>query len=96
MAMNAPATARGRSRGTHPAAGFAEVRIETGAEAGRRGAGCAQGGLLRDRSRQPGEIAFRQQNFKLDQQFARSITLENALKPEPLLAYALNGEPLRA
>ena len=25
---------------------------------------------------------------------ARSITLENAMKPEPLLAYALNGEPL--
>jgi DMSO/TMAO reductase YedYZ molybdopterin-dependent catalytic subunit len=46
-----------------------------------------------DRANQ--DIAFRQQNFKLDQQFARSITLENALKPEPLLAYALNGEPLR-
>jgi DMSO/TMAO reductase YedYZ molybdopterin-dependent catalytic subunit len=40
------------------------------------------------------EIAFRQQNFKLEQQFARSITLENALKPEPFVAYALNGEPL--
>jgi DMSO/TMAO reductase YedYZ molybdopterin-dependent catalytic subunit len=41
------------------------------------------------------DIAFRQQNYKLDQQFARSITLENAMKPEPLLAYALNGEPLK-
>ena len=41
------------------------------------------------------EIVFRQQTYKLDQQFARSITLENAMKPEPLLAYALNGEPLR-
>src|SRR4051794_2384633 len=40
------------------------------------------------------EIVFRQQNFKLDQQFGRSITLENAMKPGPLLAYALNGEPL--
>jgi DMSO/TMAO reductase YedYZ molybdopterin-dependent catalytic subunit len=40
------------------------------------------------------EIAFRQQNFKLEQQFARSITLENALKPEPFVAYAMNGEPL--
>jgi DMSO/TMAO reductase YedYZ molybdopterin-dependent catalytic subunit len=41
------------------------------------------------------DIAFRQQNYKLDQQFARSITLEHALKPEPLLAYELNGEPLK-
>jgi DMSO/TMAO reductase YedYZ molybdopterin-dependent catalytic subunit len=41
-----------------------------------------------------GDVAFRQQTFKLNQQFGRSITLENALKPEPLLAWALNGEPL--
>jgi DMSO/TMAO reductase YedYZ molybdopterin-dependent catalytic subunit len=40
------------------------------------------------------EIVFRQQTFKLMQQFGRSITLENAMKPEPLLVYALNGEPL--
>lgn len=40
------------------------------------------------------DVNFRQQNFKQDQQFARSITLENAMKPEPLLAYALNGDPL--
>src|SRR5207248_261154 len=40
------------------------------------------------------EVVFRSQTFKLDQQFGRSITLENAMKPEPLLAYALNGEPL--
>jgi DMSO/TMAO reductase YedYZ molybdopterin-dependent catalytic subunit len=40
------------------------------------------------------EIVFRQQTFKLTQQFGRSITLENAMKPEPLLAYALNGDPL--
>jgi len=40
------------------------------------------------------EVVFRQQTFKLNQQFGRSITLENALKPEPLLAWALNGEPL--
>ena len=40
------------------------------------------------------DIAFRQNNYKLEQQFARSVTLENAMKPEPLLAYALNGEPL--
>jgi DMSO/TMAO reductase YedYZ molybdopterin-dependent catalytic subunit len=40
------------------------------------------------------EVTFRTQSFKLDQQFARSISLENARKPEPLLAYALNGEPL--
>src|SRR4051794_7814440 len=40
------------------------------------------------------DVVFRQQTFKLNQQFGRSITLENAVKPEPLLAWALNGEPL--
>ena len=40
------------------------------------------------------DVVFRQQTFKLNQQFGRSITMENALKPEPLLAWALNGEPL--
>lgn len=40
------------------------------------------------------EVVFRQQTLKVQQQFARSITLENAMKPEPLLAYALNGQPL--
>jgi DMSO/TMAO reductase YedYZ molybdopterin-dependent catalytic subunit len=41
-----------------------------------------------------GDVVFRQQTFKLNQQFGRSITLENATKPEPMLAWALNGEPL--
>jgi DMSO/TMAO reductase YedYZ molybdopterin-dependent catalytic subunit len=41
------------------------------------------------------EIVFRQQNYKLDQQFARSITLEHAMKPEPLVAWELNGAPLQ-
>jgi len=40
------------------------------------------------------DVAFRQQTYKLDQQFGRSIALEHALKPEPLIAYAMNGEPL--
>ena len=40
------------------------------------------------------EVVFRGQTFTLDQQFARSITMENAMKPEPLLVYSLNGEPL--
>jgi DMSO/TMAO reductase YedYZ molybdopterin-dependent catalytic subunit len=40
------------------------------------------------------EVVFRQQTFKLNQQFGRSVTLENATKPEPMLAWALNGEPL--
>jgi DMSO/TMAO reductase YedYZ molybdopterin-dependent catalytic subunit len=44
--------------------------------------------------RGPQDIGFRQQTYKLEQQFGRSITLENAMKPEPLIAYALNGEPL--
>jgi len=42
------------------------------------------------------QVVFRRETFKLNQQFARSITLENAMKPDPLLAYALNGEPLTA
>ena len=40
------------------------------------------------------DVVFRQQTFKIEQQFARSITLENAQKPEPMLVYALNGQPL--
>lgn len=44
--------------------------------------------------RGPLDIAFRQQNYKLEQQFGRSVTLENAMKPEPMLAYLLNGDPL--
>mgnify|MGYP003575251179 CR=1 FL=1 len=40
------------------------------------------------------DVVFRQNTLKVQQQFARSITLENAMKPEPLLAYALNGQPL--
>ena len=41
------------------------------------------------------ELVFRKQTFNVEQQYGRSVTLENALKPEPLVAYALNGEPLR-
>jgi DMSO/TMAO reductase YedYZ molybdopterin-dependent catalytic subunit len=44
--------------------------------------------------RGPLDIAFRQQTYKLEQQFGRSVTLEHAMKPEPLIAYALNGDPL--
>jgi len=40
------------------------------------------------------EVVFRTQTFELEQQFARSITLDNAMRPEPMLAYALNGQPL--
>jgi len=40
------------------------------------------------------DVVFRQDTYKLEQQFGRSITLENAMKPDPLLAYALNGQPL--
>lgn len=45
-----------------------------------------------DRGKQ--DVVFRQQTFSLEQQFGRSITLENALRPEPMLAWALNGDPL--
>ena len=34
--------------------------------------------------RGPLDIAFRQNTYKLEQQFGRSITLEHAMKPEPL------------
>jgi DMSO/TMAO reductase YedYZ molybdopterin-dependent catalytic subunit len=40
------------------------------------------------------EVEFRAQKFKLDQQFGRSLTREKALSNEPLLVYAMNGEPL--
>jgi DMSO/TMAO reductase YedYZ molybdopterin-dependent catalytic subunit len=40
------------------------------------------------------DVVFRENTYKLEQQFGRSITLEHAMKPEPLLAYALNGRPL--
>jgi DMSO/TMAO reductase YedYZ molybdopterin-dependent catalytic subunit len=40
------------------------------------------------------EVEFRGQNHKVDQPFGRSLSRQKALSPEPLLAYALNGEPL--
>ncbi len=40
------------------------------------------------------DVVFRQETYKIEQQFGRSITLEHAVKPEPLLAYALNGQAL--
>jgi DMSO/TMAO reductase YedYZ molybdopterin-dependent catalytic subunit len=42
----------------------------------------------------PEDVVFRQNTLKVQQQFMRSITLENAMKPEPILAWALNGKPL--
>ena len=40
------------------------------------------------------ETDFRQQKIKLDQAFGRSLPREKALGADPLLAYALDGEPL--
>jgi DMSO/TMAO reductase YedYZ molybdopterin-dependent catalytic subunit len=40
------------------------------------------------------DVDFRGQIQKVDQQFGRSLPREHALSPEPLLAYALDGEPL--
>ena len=40
------------------------------------------------------EVEFRTQKYEVDQQYGRSLSREKALSPEPLLAYALNGEPL--
>jgi DMSO/TMAO reductase YedYZ molybdopterin-dependent catalytic subunit len=40
------------------------------------------------------EVEFRTQTYKVEQQFGRSLSREKAMSPEPLLAYAMNGEPL--
>ena len=40
------------------------------------------------------DVEFRTQTFKVDQHYGRSLTREQALSTEPLLAYAMNGEPL--
>ena len=40
------------------------------------------------------EVDFRGQITKVDQQFGRSLLRDKALSPEPLLVYAMNGEPL--
>jgi DMSO/TMAO reductase YedYZ molybdopterin-dependent catalytic subunit len=40
------------------------------------------------------EVEWRTQKFKVEQQFGRALTREKALSPEPMLMYALNGEPL--
>ena len=42
----------------------------------------------------PEEVEFRQQKYKIEQEFARSLTREKALSNEPFLAWAMNGEPL--
>jgi DMSO/TMAO reductase YedYZ molybdopterin-dependent catalytic subunit len=40
------------------------------------------------------DVEFRNQKFTVNQQFGRSLTREQALGPDPFLAYALNGAPL--
>ena len=40
------------------------------------------------------EVEFRTQKFEVEQQFGRSLPREKALSDEPMLAYAMNGEPL--
>jgi DMSO/TMAO reductase YedYZ molybdopterin-dependent catalytic subunit len=40
------------------------------------------------------EVEFRGQMNKVDQQFGRSLPRDIALSADPILAYALNGEPL--
>ncbi len=42
------------------------------------------------------EVEFRGQSYTVDQQYGRSLTRDQALSPEPLLAYALDGQPLTA
>ena len=40
------------------------------------------------------EVVFRGRTYNVDQQYGRSLQRDIALSNEPLLAYALNGEPL--
>ncbi len=40
------------------------------------------------------EVEFRTNKYKVEQQFGRSLPRDKALSAEPLLAYAMNGEPL--
>ena len=40
------------------------------------------------------EVEFRGRTYNVDQQYGRSLQRDIALSNEPLLAYALNGEPL--
>jgi DMSO/TMAO reductase YedYZ molybdopterin-dependent catalytic subunit len=42
----------------------------------------------------PEEVEFRTQKYTVEQQFGRSLSREKALSGEPILAYALGGEPL--
>ena len=40
------------------------------------------------------EVEFRRRTYTVDQQFGRSLPRDKALSAEPMLAYALNGDPL--
>jgi DMSO/TMAO reductase YedYZ molybdopterin-dependent catalytic subunit len=40
------------------------------------------------------EVEFRNQKYKLEQNFGRALNREKALSGEPFLAFAMNGEPL--
>ena len=40
------------------------------------------------------QVNFRGTDFAVEQQFGRSITIDNAMSPDPMLAYGLNGDPL--
>ena len=42
------------------------------------------------------EVEFRGRTYTVDQQYGRSLERDQALSDEPLLAYALGGEPLTA
>src|SRR5260370_14912668 len=43
--------------------------------------------------RGPLDVAFRQNTYKLEQQFRRSMTVEHAMTPQPLTTYSLIGAP---
>ena len=40
------------------------------------------------------KVDYRGQSYEVDQQFGRSMSVDEAMAPEPLLAFGLNGAPL--
>src|SRR5690606_36812878 len=42
------------------------------------------------------EVEFRTQKYNVEQQYGRSLTREQAFAPDPMIVWALNGEPLTA
>ena len=90
MGMNAQATAAVSFEGLSSCGRFTGVPLNQVLK--RAGVGAAAREVVffgTDRGKE--DVVFRQETYKIEQQFGRSITLEHAMKPEPLLAYALTA-----